>query len=583
MRVTTAVICLVLGGTALTSHALTLGRARGAAWIGQTLQVSVSVTLEPGQSADGQCPEADVFYADTKVEANRVQVSLDSSNQVDTFTLRIQTSTPIDEPVVTVYARVGCNNKTARRYVMLADYASDVAAIAAQDTTLVPAVQPLRQTAPPAGLEDAAVQGRTGLNATSPVRADRAIASTRSKPAKVQSPRLPAPKSTTTDTKPPLTPQRARLQLDPLETLNERVKTLEATTATAPPRDGIQDSQRIQQLQSDVKALLDQAAKNEAAMFALRQRLNQAESERITNIAMYAFLAVTVIALTAGLVLWNRKARVPPWPSETEASAPRVATPVREPSVELNEADPADDWSHPRHETLPGMTLPAAHASATARVPMHDLEADEFVNSVSVSHPAEASDSDLMGFGEPELLHPNFNHSALLDVAQQVEFFLTLGNANSAIEVLERRIRDNPNDCPTVYLQLLEVANRYNLKTDFRLAKEKFSALFNAEIPEFALFRHEGKALEDYPDLLTHIAKVWPSTKVMDVIEACVRFNPQDKYATRFDLAAFRDLILLHGLVRYQTYHPSIDTPQTRTQPTDAGEADDLEHIALDL
>lgn len=582
MRATTAVICLVLGGTALTSHALTLGRARGAAWIGQTLQVSVSVTLEPGQSADGQCPEADVFYADTKVETNRVQVSLESGNQADTFILRIQTSTPIDEPVVTVYARVGCSNKTARRYVMLADYASDVAAIPAQDATLVPAVQPLPQTALPARLDDVAVQGSTGLNATTLVRTDRAMASTRSKPTKVQPPRIPAPKSSTTDTKPPPAP-RARLQLDPLETLNERVKTLEATTSTAPPRDGVQDSQRIQQLQSDVKALLDQAAKNEAAMLALRQRLNQAESERITNIEMYAFLALTVIALTAGLVLWNRKARVPPWPGETEAPAPRAATPVHVTSVELSEADPADDWSHPRHETLPGMTLPAAYASATATVPMHNLEADEFVNSVSVSHPAETSDSDLMGFGEPELLHPNFNHSALLDVEQQVEFFLTLGNANSAIEVLERRIRDNPNDCPTVYLQLLEIANRYNLKTDFRLFKEKFSALFNAEIPEFALFRHEGKALEDYPDLLTHIAKVWPSTKVMDVIEACMRFNPQDKYATRFDLAAFRDLVLLHGLVRYQTYHPSIDTPQTRTQHTDAGKADDLEHIALDL
>ena len=570
MRIRTAAICLVLGGTVFSSQALTLGRARGAAWIGQSLQMSVAVTLEPGQSPDSLCPEADVFYADTKVEAQRVQVSVDSGNLADTATLRIQTSTLIDEPVVTLYVRVGCNGKTARRYVLLADYASDVAAAPAPDIAVLPAPALVPNSAP---LSAPATQPRRN-KATTPTRRAPAKAT----PSKVSN--APSTAPAIPDVAP--TPAKgARLQLDPLETLSERVKTLEATTSTTPLKEMVQDSQRIQQLQSDVKALLDQAAKNESAMSALRQRLDQAESERITNIWTYALLALTVAAIAAGLTLWNRKARVPAWRTETETEppAPRAATPVRASSVELAEADPADDWSHHRHETIPGVT--PRQTPAVATVP--ELEPDDFVNSVSVSHPAETSDSDLMGFGEPELLPPNFNRSALLDLTQQVEFFLTLGNANSAIEVLERRIREHPNDCPTVYLQLMEIANQYGLKTDFRQFREEFSQLFNAEVPEFALFRHEGKALEDYPDLLTHIVRIWPSAKVMEVIEACVRFNPQDKYATRFDLAAFRELILLHGLVRYQTYHATTNIPPARTAPTRSDDAEDAEHIALDL
>jgi hypothetical protein len=60
----------------------------------------------------------------------------------------------------------------------------------------------------------------------------------------------------------------------------------------------------------------------------------------------------------------------------------------------------------------------------------------------------------------------------------------------------------------------------------------------------------------------------------MDIIETCVLLDPLEKNAPPFDLAAFRQLIVLHGLVRYQNY-PEADAK--------ASGYEDSEHVSLDL
>jgi len=125
MRLRTAIIGLALAGNALGGYALTLGRARGAAWIGQPLELAVSAQLEAGQAANSLCAEADVFYADSKLDNSRIQISVEAVNQPDAATIRIISPALVDEPVVTVYVRAGCNAKTTRRYVLLADFPSE--------------------------------------------------------------------------------------------------------------------------------------------------------------------------------------------------------------------------------------------------------------------------------------------------------------------------------------------------------------------------------------------------------------------------------------------------------------------------
>lgn len=588
MRLKSVVICIALGGLSLSGQALNLGRVRGAAWIGQPLNMAVSVQIDPGQASDALCPEADVFYADSKLDAYRIQITVEPGPQADAATLRIQSAVPIDEPVVTLYVRAGCNSKSTRRYVLLADYASDVAPATPAGTSAtapsnVPATAlnptPVNNTSVAAAPTATPLPpARTpAVRRTAPVRQERAERKPAAAPAKTPAAGLTPPAATA---KAPVPPARsARLQLDPLENLTERIKTLEATTSSAPLKEMVEDSQRIQQLQGDVKALLSQAAKNEATLLALRERLDKAESERMPAAWVIALLALVAAVTAAAMLMWNRRSssgwQAAAAPAPTPYKSARKSSPDEDADAELQ-----DHWSAPTPQPLrtvrdtPLRERSPSHGETMAMTPA------DFQNSVSVSIPADVSNSDMMGFDEPRLLHTDLNSPALLDLLQQADFFITLGKANSAIELLEKRIRQNPGDCPMVYLQLLNIANQHNLKTDFRQFRDECMQQFNVEIPEFALFRSEGRSLEEYPELLAHIIKLWPQIKVLDVIESCALMDPQAQVADRFDIAAFRDLILLHGVVRHIAYYRTSAEDVPVKKATDIADA---EHISLDL
>ena len=63
---------LLLLLVALNSQAFTLGRMRGAALVGQALDLSIQVQADAGETPGVQCFEVDVFYADTRQDASRV-------------------------------------------------------------------------------------------------------------------------------------------------------------------------------------------------------------------------------------------------------------------------------------------------------------------------------------------------------------------------------------------------------------------------------------------------------------------------------------------------------------------------------
>lgn len=574
MRLKTAAVGLLLMGVTLGSAALTLGRARGAAWIGQPLELAVITQLDSGQAANSLCAEADVFYADNRLESGKVQVSVEAAPQADTAIIRIISSALVDEPVVTVYVRAGCAAKTSRRYVLLADYQSDTVAPVARAVEA-----PVVATVAPAATAVAA-PAPAAAPATVPIPS-AAATPTRSKAPVVQ-PRTEAPpresraprKSAAEPREPRETKEarasKSRLKLDPIEHLAERIKSLEASSTAAPTEEMQRESQRIQQLQSDIKTLLEQAAKNEASLQAMRARLDRAESDRVPAWLLYALLLITAACVAAVGVLWNRR-DPSAWRSGLADALPARAMAA---TLEAESAEPEQDTEA---ITQAGAPKPAAlKRQGRPQSDPLDMGAMPFESYVTVNAPLIATDSEIMAFGAPApgMSHPNFNSSKQFDLCQQSEFFTKLGKANEAIGALEARIRENSRDCPLIYLELLRVANQHSLKTDFRQFRDEFTTVFNVQVPEFALFRDEGRGLEAYPGVLSHIAELWPSPQVMDVIEACVLISPGEKNAARFDLAAFRELVMLHGLVYAQT-HPETDA--------DMLDEADSEHVSLDL
>lgn len=328
MRFKAITLGFVLAGTALGSAALTLGRARGAAWIGQPLELMVPVQMDPGQTDGALCAEADVFHGDSRQDSSRIQVTVMPTDQADTFNLKISSTALVDEPVVTVYLRAGCGQKSSRKYVLLADFPSESAAplsrTAAPSAPQVPLVIPVQAAPQQATPVPAPVQAAAPVvevapaapikNTKSSSQAPKAV----SKASAKEAPKEAAPKKESAakpiEVAKPATSGKPRLRLDPIETLNERVKTLESSsTGPAVQADLARDDQKVQALQGDLKTLLDQAVKNEASLMAMRERLEKAEADRVPMALVYGLAAMVLLCLVALIFLWTRRPKYPAW------------------------------------------------------------------------------------------------------------------------------------------------------------------------------------------------------------------------------------------------------------------------------
>ncbi|WP_395668324.1 hypothetical protein [Rhodoferax sp.] len=313
---TWAVGC-ALASAALTAQSLSLGKERGAAWIGQPLELLVAVQLDPLET--DACAQAEVYHADSRQDPARVRVTLEPGTQADSRTLRINSASPVDEPVVSVYLSVGCGQKTTRKYVLLADFptsapapvaplvAAPVAPNAVNQTNL-----PLAERAVPPDDAKASTPAAEAPPAKPLSATDVAAAQATAVPT-APSPALAAPVPRKKDAAPaasakaakPTDAGKPRLQLDPLDILSERVLSLEF----GPAKPAARDADRIARLQQDVRALLEQAAKNEASLLALQAQLQQSQTQSApwpTGL-VYALAALTLASLAGMAFMWMRR------------------------------------------------------------------------------------------------------------------------------------------------------------------------------------------------------------------------------------------------------------------------------------
>jgi hypothetical protein len=544
MRIKAVTLGFVLAGTALGSAALTLGRARGAAWIGQPFEVLVPVQLDPGQSGADLCAEADVFHGDSRQDSGKVTVQVQPSDQPETFNLKVSSLSLVDEPVVTIYLRAGCVQKLSRKYVLLADFPSDGAAPLSRSATpavpqvplLVPTEGPTKAAATPADASGAAaVSQPTKLPPSAERRVNKpnqkiSVQQT-AKPAVADVPKEPAPAKPEKPVEPLAQSDKPRLRLDPIDSLSDRIKMLESsTTDNTQQDDATRDSQRMQSLQNDLKALLDQAVKNEASLAAMRERLERAESDRVPVAVVYGLGAVALLCLGALAFMWGKR--------------PRRSVPVNRTVVAsgVNSGAPRPSAPTPLEDEAPEFdvnTEDVDKASFDALVAdQKEVPKDETLGKQSELPPA------------PKTPRSDFNADRLVDLRQEAEFLAKLGKIDDALQVLKDGIRSNPKESPLLFLDLLGIANNYNRGSDFNQYRAQFVDLFNVNVPEVALSKDEGRSLDAYPALLEHINSQWKSVHVLDVIEACIVRDPDAKESDPFDLAAFRELLNMHGVAR---------------------------------
>ncbi len=573
-------ILLVAGASA----ALTLGRSQGVALVGRPLDVAIALTPDAGTTAANLCPEAEVFYGDLRVDGNRVSTQLEGAGA--TAMLRVRSSVPVDEPVVTVFLRVGCSDKVTRRYVLLSEQPAEAgnsmpfpAGTTARPATAAAAAAPLVSPAEPSGA--GVPSGRGNARTRAPrARADASAATAAGTPAApaagtptaptaaaAAAPARAAPSARQPAAERPRGRERARLKLDPLDLAAERDPTLRSTgflasepdasperraqaaamwqALNAKPEDVLRNNQRLQALETDVKSVRDAVNKNNVGLIELRGQLEEARSQRFSNPLVWALGALLLGALALAVWLWRRRPA-----GESGAAWWRGARAERDDRVESDlmsfdvkqrpTAVAGDSDVVDLDLNFTGSRMGNLSAGAAA-APAHGPR--------SGAMPLDSGPGDLHDFRESEPANLRATKAEELhDVQQQADFFVSLGEHDQAIEVLRAHIIADPETSAVAWLDLLEINHSLKRREDYEQVRDDFQRVFNAEVPSFEQYRQENAGLHSYQQALSRIVALWPSPKVLDVIEDSIFRKPGSKDGEAFGLEAYRELLMLHNI-----------------------------------
>ena len=566
----------VLAGIALDAAALTLGRVRGAVMLGQPL--AVSVTIEPGTDEDAStvCLDARIFYGEALQPYNQITVNpVPGPNR--TIIAQIYANTAINEPDVKVELVAGCSQKTSRQYVLFADLASETGALSmpvrpnvasAPDAMLIEGLPPKTSAwdtpANPPAIKAPRASGVAVLPipqelkgpAVAPkVKAAKAVPDSKLK----LTPPLPA-----TDRKPELKAS-AQLPAAPIEDLQKRVDAIaEWKSLTMTPEEVQKNDARVQSLESDLKALQAVTLKNQQNVQLLTGALEKAESERFANPLVYALAALLagVLAIAAYVVSKSRSlnAKAKPWWGGAEsqsASAVPVQVAAIKPVLPAKPPAPVariDDLPKPLTK---GPLLPDTRAQGVIDVDIalgesvfSDLQTAALVVPQNQTM-AEVKRTDKRDFAPsgPASIRA-INTREMLNVRQQAEFFMALGQHDEAVKVLESSINESTEANPLIYLDLIKLLHTLSRRPEFDRYRDDFNLQFTGLVPSYTHFLMEGNGLETYADICNQIVALWPSEDALDYIEMCLVRQPQDEPGQGFDLDAFRDLLTLHGVLR---------------------------------
>ena len=573
MKLRTKISTLALLGLALGSQALTLGPVQGTAVLGQALDVVVQVQMEAGEDP-ALCFEAEVFHADARQDGGKVRTVIEKLAQGRSASVRILSTTLVDEPVVTIHLRSTCGPKLSRRFVLFADLPEAVMA------------SPLPLATAPALALAASTPARPAPGPAAPARLPRAKAklTVASEPVAV----LPVDAKPAAKKRPTAAVSRApaddgkrasgrvvgaaRLKLDPLDVLSDRIANLDSFMTFAPSEDALANIQKVKTLEAEVKALRDSALKNERALAEFRNRLQQAEAQRSSGELVYLLAGLVACCLLAVFWLWRRQQR-------GSAGAP-------------------SRWSDGVNGQPP---LAGAQATATVLAPAshserqaleqgmaYGLDAQSVQLTDSIFSKLMQTDAPGQGGGKAAAqphakLMRSLNSDQILALRAEAENCVIAGKPERALALLKQQISESDEPNPFVYLDLLTLLHATNLKSEFQQCSQDFNLLFNGKVPEFALFKDEGKGLESYPEVLSRITEHWPTLKVLEVIEACVFRDPWAGSGEPFDLAAMRDLMLLHGLAQSLVLAEIPQGEEAASAHSAVAEARPSQHAGLDF
>ena len=627
---------------------LGFGRPVSRAILGESFNVTVPVRLESAETLSDDCLAADVFFGDDKLPSSAIKTVL-LPGQGPERTVRVSTTTLINEPVVTLYVVAGCKAKVTRKYVAFADPPmvapsvvagaeqgganatanTSASAGAAKGRAAAPGKEPATEAA--GGAEQGAavataVPAKQNLSSTPLARASAKASRTegdaqsheasgtseraRHAAAEAQTPStLSEPKSrkkareamsARIDGGAPAKVSDARLVLDPVEadavvapnlSMSGQMVSVPAeldspeardrraaaaalwAAMSASPEQLARDRIRMQELEQRLAKLQQDAASAREKVVSMEARVREAEDARLSNpVVMGLAGACVLLAGGLGFVLWRQRQREADgnwWQPAADEATPDDNHSLAEHALDRTSAEfvakipaPAEAQAEAQPASLPPAADPALSAAPSSVPTWSPVAAagGSTTASVATAAPSATASVSALGFGaQPAralLIKPEEHEATreitveeLIDLEQQAEFFVVLGQDDAAVELLESHVQNTAGASPLPYLKLLEIYQRLGRKAQYQQVQADFNSRFNAYAPSWEADLQQGHSLEDYPGVVERLQALWsPPSQAMDVLQKSLT-RPDESVET-FDLPAYRELLFLYAVAR---------------------------------
>jgi hypothetical protein len=565
------------------ANALGIVRAPTQVTLGATLNFAVAVQVASDEQLAQPCITAEVLQGDQRIAPSTLYIRVEPGPVAEERIVRVTSTTAIEEPLVSITIGLGCANRIERRFTVLADPPLVTVAAAPDAPTppvarndapsVAPRSEPAASAPPPrdgvasigntAAPSTAATAPRpaapsvaTAPRAASPVAAASAPPVRRTARAPANTTRTaaattaPAPPSTRPAATPPA-PRGPRLQLDAVEPVAKpsaaasaavalqeaqlRVAAMAASAAVAEQAastalaNAAVAAERMKQIEEGVAKLRVDIERDREQMLTLRAQLARAEST--SKLAPWLGAGMALMAALA-LWLWRRMRRLQreqeaQWWAASRQGANSKTPPLNPPTLHPMTLPP-----HMAPPTPPARPLVTPVPAPVTKAPPGRTQSPAFRDSLFTSQ-QETRDVSI---------------EELIDLEQQAEFFVVLGQDDAAIDLLIGHIRATGGTSPLPYLKLLEIYRRLGDRESYERTRERFNHRFNAYAPDWDSDLQHGRSLDEYPGIVQRLQQAWPNPiDAMAELEALMFRRDGGEL---FELPAYREVLFLYSMAR---------------------------------
>ena len=582
------VVGAVMVGYLQCGFAAGFGRSSHSTTLGQVLEMVVPITADSTEQLTNDCLSAEVMVGDTRLNTSAVRSRLEWLGESGVRVLRVSTSVRIDEPVVTVTVAAGCPPRLTRQFVLFIDppaaavdpviaapLVSSESGVVSSGSGLVSPesglVAPVRASSPvPESL--AGMFSPAAADPKSPAARPSAVQSVDSARPRRARPTAAVARATSVEgatvsgrkpsgAKPAQTVKHARLQLEPdarpLPAVPTAASVAElmasaasAAEAAASESEAVAQRQReaLQSLQKQMEAIKAQTETANKSIAQMQSNLRESRESSSGWLLLASALAAAVVALLA-LVVWLLRQRAAAAKAGTwwSAESQRAPLDAGQRTSNANAASRRSDFGGSFQDS-------SQWASDSALPDMTEGVLTDFQGTGSFAdepQPRGGLGAAVAAQGGPteQDSAPFLTADELIDLDQQSEFFVALGQDESAIGLLESQLARAGGGGPWPYLKLLEIYRRQADRGAFDHVRERFVDRFGVAPADWHDVSFAGKSLDAYSGVVQRIESVWAEPEeAMRLLETLMVRGDADSGV--FDLAAIGDMESLYLLAK---------------------------------